>query len=52
MSAPDIFVIPAKAGIQFVGLIALKINQMNDLDSRFRGNDAQFGGRFANIHSL
>jgi len=39
MSAPEITVIPAQAGIQFVGLIALQINQMNNLDSRLRGND-------------
>jgi hypothetical protein len=32
-------VIPAQAGIQFVGLIAVNNNQMNNLDSRLRGND-------------
>jgi len=45
-------VIPAQAGIQFVGLIALKINQMNNLDSRLRGNDGGFSHRFELIHSL
>jgi hypothetical protein len=38
-----ILVIPAQAGIQFAGQSALKINQMNYLDSRLRGND---GGLF------
>ena len=32
-------VIPAHAGIQCVGLIAFRNNQMNNLDSRMRGND-------------
>jgi hypothetical protein len=40
------------AGIQFVGLAALKINQMNKLDSGFRRNDGHFSGRFENIHNL
>ncbi len=43
---PKRTVIPAKAGIQLVGLIALKINQMNNLDSRLRGNDGRFFGRY------
>ena len=50
--ATDIAVIPASAGIQFVGLISLKNNQMYDLDSRLRGNDGFFGGRFESIHTL
>ncbi len=33
-------VIAAQAGIQFVGLTALKINQMNKLDSDIRRNDS------------
>ena len=52
MSAPEITVIPAQAGIQFVGLIASKINQMNNLDSRLRGNDGGFSRRFQLIHNL
>jgi len=36
---PEKTVIPAQAGIQFVGLISFKNNQMNNLDSRLRGND-------------
>ncbi|MDP2831728.1 MAG: hypothetical protein Q8Q28_00200 [Pseudomonadota bacterium] len=32
-------VIPAQVGIQFVGLIALNNNRMNNLASRLRGND-------------
>ncbi|MDO9227830.1 MAG: hypothetical protein Q8M09_10485 [Pseudomonadota bacterium] len=39
-------VIPAQAGIQFVGLTARKINQMHNLDSRLRGNDGVFFSRF------
>ena len=39
MAQFEMAVIPAQAGIQFVGLISLKINQMNNLDSRMRGND-------------
>ena len=35
-------VIPTHAGIQFVGLISLKISQVNALDSRVRGNDGCF----------
>jgi len=46
MPTPEMNVIPANAGIQFVGLIALKINQMNNLDSRVRGNDGEFCRRF------
>ena len=34
-----ITVIPANAGIQFLGLIGFQSNQMNNLDSRLRGND-------------
>ena len=30
---------PANAGIQFLGLIGFQSNQMNNLDSRLRGND-------------
>jgi len=52
MPAPEITVIPAQAGIQFVGLIALKINQMDNLDSRMRGNDGGFFRRFLLIHNL
>ncbi len=33
-------VIPAQAGIQFIGLTALKTNQKHNLDSRLRGNDS------------
>jgi len=50
--ATDKSVIPAQAGIQFVGLTALKINQMHNLDSRLRGNDGSFGDRFGKIHRL
>ena len=50
MLAPEISVIPAQAGIQFVGLTTFKINQMHNLDSRIRGNDGRFCGRFGNIH--
>ncbi|MDP1572683.1 MAG: hypothetical protein Q8M04_00375 [Pseudomonadota bacterium] len=46
MPAPEKTVIPAQAGIQFVGLISLKINQMNNLDSRMRGNDGRFSTGF------
>jgi len=52
MPAPKIAVIPANAGIQFVGLTALKINQMNNLDSRVRGNDGGFFRPFEIIHRL
>jgi hypothetical protein len=45
-------VIPAQSGIQFVGLSALKINQMNNLDFGLRRNDGHFGGHFGNIHNL
>jgi len=59
MPWPEITVIPAPAGIQFVGLIALKINQMNNLDSRRSlpstpiggGNDGGFFHRFELIQS-
>jgi hypothetical protein len=40
MLPPTTTVIPAHAGIQFVGLNALKNNQINNLDSRMRGNDS------------
>jgi hypothetical protein len=50
LPAPRIFVIPAQAGIQFVGLTALKINQINNLDSGFRRNDGRFCGRIVKIH--
>jgi hypothetical protein len=33
--APNVSVIPAQAGIQFVGHAALKINQIHNLDSGF-----------------
>ncbi len=39
MPATNKAVIPANAGIQFVGLTALKTNQMNNLDSGLRRND-------------
>jgi len=52
MPTPKITVIPAHAGIQFVGLISLKNNQMHNLDSRVRGNDGRFSGRFRKIHRL
>jgi hypothetical protein len=40
------------AGIQFAGLAALKINQINNLDSGVRRNDGRLFGRFGNIHRL
>jgi len=49
---PEIAVIPAQAGIQFVGLTTLKINQIYNLDSRLRGNDGMVFRRFGKIHSL
>ncbi len=52
MPAIKIAVIPAQAGIQFVGLIVLKINQMNNLDSRLRGNDGEFFSPLQLIHNL
>ena len=39
MPAHEEAVIPAKAGIQFVGLIALKTNQMHYLDTGVRRYD-------------
>ncbi|MBU1665342.1 MAG: hypothetical protein KKG92_08080, partial [Gammaproteobacteria bacterium] len=59
LPAPKISVIPAQAGIQFVGLTALKVNQMHKLDSRRSlpstpiggGNDGVFFRRFRKIHS-
>ncbi len=41
-TAAKLAVIPAQAGIQFVGLTVLKINRMYHLDSRLRGNDGYF----------
>ncbi len=38
-------VVPAQAGIQLVDLTALKINQMNNLDSGVRRNDSYMGVR-------
>ncbi len=52
MSALNKSVIPAQAGIQFVGLTVLKINPMDNLDSRLRGNDHHVGGCFQEIHKL
>jgi hypothetical protein len=40
-------VIPANAGIQFIDLNALRNIQMNNLDSRIRGNDGGVLLRFA-----
>ena len=34
-------VIPAQAGIQFVALLDIYNNQMNNLDSHLRGNDGR-----------
>jgi hypothetical protein len=42
-------VIPANAGIQFVGLTALNINQTNMLDSGGSRNDGPIGGGFMNF---
>ncbi len=44
-------VIPANAGIQFVGLTALRNNQMYKLDPGVRRDDGRFGDRFGKIHS-
>ena len=60
MPASEMSVIPAQAGIQFVGLIALKINPMNYLDSRRSlpakaiggGNDGAVFRQFQFIHNL
>ncbi|MDP2832697.1 MAG: hypothetical protein Q8Q28_05265 [Pseudomonadota bacterium] len=52
MPAPKTTVIPANAGIQFVGLIALKINQMDNLDFRVRGNDDGFFRRLRLTHDI
>ena len=46
MPASEMSVIPAQEGIQFVGLIVLKINQLNNLDSRLRGNEGGFFRQF------
>ncbi len=46
MSALTHSVIPAQAGIQFAGQASLKINQMNNLDSRLCGNDGHVDGSF------
>jgi hypothetical protein len=40
------------AGIQFVGLAALKLNQIGNLDSSVRRNDGRFFGRIGNTHKL
>ena len=45
MSAPELIVIPAQAGIKFVGMSALKPNQMNHLDSGLRRNDGSIDRR-------
>ena len=52
MPALEITVIPAKAGIQFVGLTVFKINQMHNLDSGFRRNDGRFCSRIGYFHNL
>jgi hypothetical protein len=52
MPTADKTVIPANAGIQFVGLTALKINQINKLDSGLRRNDGRFLGRVGSYHRL
>jgi hypothetical protein len=44
-------VIPANAGIQVVQLIDFQSSQPHELDSRIRGNDGRFGGRFGKFHS-
>ena len=49
MPVTEIAVIPAQAGIQFVGLTALKINQMNNLDSGLRRNDGRLRGRYSSF---
>jgi hypothetical protein len=57
----DKTVIHARAGIQFIGLIALKSNQMLNLDFRRSlpsngvlggGNDGRFSSRLGEIHNL
>jgi hypothetical protein len=45
-------VIPANTGIQFVGLTALKIDQIYKLDSALRRNDGRFVGRVGKNHRL
>jgi|GEM_PF-2190278 len=45
-------VIPAQAGIQFVGLNALNAAPMHDLDSRLRGNDGHIDSSIEIIHRL
>ncbi len=52
MPVTEIAVIPAQAGIQFVGLTALKINQMNNLNSGLRRSDGHSCGCHGNTHSL
>jgi hypothetical protein len=52
MLEPEISVIPAEAGIQFVGVTDLKINQINNLDSGFRRNDGALFSPSRKIHSL
>jgi hypothetical protein len=48
--APQTTVIPAQAGIQRVGLFSFMNNQMNDLDSRLRGNDDEVVRRPQSTH--
>ncbi len=43
MPAHEKTVIPANAGIQFVSLTALKINQMHNLDTGVRRYDGHSG---------
>jgi hypothetical protein len=52
MPSPNISVIPANAGIQYVGLISLRNNQRNNLDSGVRRNDGCFSSHFGNFHRL
>ena len=43
-------VIPADAGIQFVGLISFTRNQIDKLDSGLRRNDSFFPGPRVSVH--
>ncbi len=52
MPMPRKTVIPANAGIQFVGLTALRNNQMHKLDPGIRRDDGRFGDWFGKIYSL
>ena len=45
MHGVKLLVIPAQAGIQFVSLDALEINQIHGLDSGLRRNDDAMGRR-------